>query len=92
MAEETGLDMGSLAEDLAIKDRREWAAITLRVPDTGNPEIDAMIRDARRADFAAAALTGRLASCGQAAMADVFGLADAMVGAWLKRREGGEDA
>lgn len=35
---------------------RVRAAITLRVPDSGIPEIDAMIREARRMDYAGQAL------------------------------------
>jgi len=35
--------------------KREYAAIHLCVPDSGNPELDAMIEKARRDRFAAAA-------------------------------------
>lgn len=41
--------------------KREYAAIHLCVPDSGNPELDAMINRARRDRFAAAALQGALA-------------------------------
>jgi hypothetical protein len=34
----------------------QYAAIKLRVPRSGDPEIDAMIRESRRADFAEAAM------------------------------------
>lgn len=37
---------------------REHAAIALRVPDSGNDWLDAMIRTARRNDLAARALPG----------------------------------
>jgi hypothetical protein len=37
---------------------KEYAAIRLKVPRSGDPEIDAMIRESRRAEFAAAALAG----------------------------------
>ncbi len=37
---------------------REYAAIELRVPDSGIPEIDKMIRAAREMDFAAKAMQG----------------------------------
>lgn len=37
---------------------REHAAISLRVPDSGDPELDAMIRKARRWDMATAAMQG----------------------------------
>jgi hypothetical protein len=34
----------------------QYAAIKLRVPRSGDPEIDAMIRESRRADFAGQAM------------------------------------
>lgn len=37
---------------------RQHAAITLRVPMSGDPELDAMIREARRLDMATAAMQG----------------------------------
>jgi len=37
---------------------QEYAAIQLRVPQSGATWLDYMIREARRMDFAAAALTG----------------------------------
>jgi hypothetical protein len=40
---------------------RELAAIQLRVPDSGDEKIDAMIRQANRRDFAGQALAGLLA-------------------------------
>lgn len=40
---------------------RQHAAITLRVPMSGDPELDAMIREARRLDMATAAMQGMLA-------------------------------
>jgi hypothetical protein len=39
---------------------RQYAAIKLKVPRSGDPEIDAMIRDSRRDDFAKAAMAGIL--------------------------------
>jgi hypothetical protein len=36
--------------------KREYAAIHLRVPMSGNPELDAMIRDAVRRELAARAM------------------------------------
>jgi len=41
---------------------REHAAITLRVPDSGQEWLDDMIREARRWDAAQAAMQGILAS------------------------------
>lgn len=38
--------------------KREHAAITLRVPDSGDEQIDAMIRQANRRDAAVAAMQG----------------------------------
>jgi hypothetical protein len=40
----------------------QYAAIKLRVPRSGDPDIDAMIRESRRADFAGQALAGLLPS------------------------------
>jgi hypothetical protein len=40
---------------------RQYAAIKLRVPRSGDPGIDAMIRESRRAEFAEAAMQGMLA-------------------------------
>ena len=40
--------------------KREHAAILLRVPKSGDDEIDAMIREANRRDAAAAAMRGLL--------------------------------
>jgi hypothetical protein len=37
---------------------RQYAAIHLKVPRSGDPELDAMIRDSRRADFAGQVLAG----------------------------------
>lgn len=37
---------------------RQHAAITLRVPMSGDPELDAMIREARRLDMATEAMQG----------------------------------
>ena len=37
---------------------RQYAAIHLKVPRSGDPEIDAMIRESRKAEFAGQALAG----------------------------------
>lgn len=39
-----------------------YAAIHLRVPRSGNPELDQMIREARRLELAGVALAGMLAN------------------------------
>lgn len=41
--------------------KREHAAIALRVPESGDPDLDAMIRTAQRRDLAAMAMQGMLA-------------------------------
>ncbi len=41
---------------------REYAAIRLKVPDSGNPELDKMIRASLRNDLAAKAMQGFAAS------------------------------
>jgi hypothetical protein len=67
---------------------RQYAAIKLRVPWSGDPDIDAMIRESRRADFAEKAVIGILSglvdqtSEGYAIRA--FGVADAMLAEWEK--------
>jgi hypothetical protein len=38
----------------------QYAAIKLQVPRSGNPDLDAMIRESRRADFAEKALAGMM--------------------------------
>lgn len=38
--------------------KREYAAIHLRVPDSGDPELNAMIRTAQRNELAARAMQG----------------------------------
>ena len=42
--------------------KREHACIALRVPETGDPEIDALIRTAQRRDVAAMAMQGLLSN------------------------------
>lgn len=41
--------------------KREHACIALRVPETGDPELDALIREARRMDVTQAAIAQELA-------------------------------
>ena len=48
--------------DLSGLTKREHACIALRVPKTGDAELDALIRTAQRRDVAAMAMQGILAS------------------------------
>lgn len=69
---------------------REYAAIHLKQPHSGNPLLDEMIREARRDDFARAALTGILASgeweavSREGVITEAFALADLAlkIGEW----------
>jgi hypothetical protein len=62
---------------------RQYAAIRLRVPDSGIPELDAMIRESLRDWFAGQALAGftssRLADGQWAVAEEAYGIADAML-------------
>lgn len=64
---------------------RQHAAITLRVPMSGDQELDAMIREARRMDMATAAMHGLLSDgydIERAAFAQLcYANADALLGA-----------
>jgi hypothetical protein len=66
----------------------QYAAIKLRVPRSGDPELDAMIRESRRADFAEAALTGALRECHSPDSASkyAYAVADAMLAEWEKEK------
>jgi hypothetical protein len=71
---------------------RQYAAIKLKVPRSGDPDIDAMIRESRRADFAEKAL-GQLAASVtwenqydyKSAEKVAFRMADAMLAEWEKK-------
>lgn len=52
--------------------RREYAAIKLRVPLSGNAELDSMIRVSRRADLASQALVAMLGCSDTSGTADAF--------------------
>jgi hypothetical protein len=76
-----------------------YAAIHLKVPRSGDPEIDAMIRESRRADFAGKALEGKLAGILASSSWDsreirtgritkeAFDVADAMLAEWEKNEQ-----
>jgi hypothetical protein len=69
---------------------RQYAAIKLRVPRSGDPDIDAMIRERQRVDFAQASMMASIAAKLAADnLAKVsFMDADAMLAEWEKRNEG----
>jgi hypothetical protein len=80
-----------------------YAAIHLKVPQSGDPELDAMIRESRRADFAEAALAGITAKVyktkdynGSFIFEDIANearvMADAMLAEWEKEVIGDEKA
>jgi cobalamin biosynthesis Co2+ chelatase CbiK len=70
---------------------KQYAAIKLKVPRSGDPELDAMIRESRRADFAQAALIGLFVVDGyidgvvaQSVAGQAFKMADVMLAEWEK--------
>ena len=69
--------------DLSGLTKREHACIALRVPETGDPELDALIRTAQRRDVAAMAMQGyitRISGCDLGAVAfDSVMAADALL-------------
>jgi hypothetical protein len=65
---------------------KQYAAIKLRVPRSGAPEIDAMIRESRRADFMEKAMTGMMA-CGYVPQ-EARELSEAMLAEWEKGSKG----
>jgi len=54
----TGSDGGAITLGVPL---RSYAAIALRIPDSGDPILNVMIHDAQRRDIAAMALHGLLA-------------------------------
>jgi hypothetical protein len=79
---------------IGSREKKQYAAIHLKVPRSGDPEIDAMIRESVRRDFAekaVAAMPVMLAAENEGVIvlpkgvADVvFELADAMLAGWEK--------
>jgi hypothetical protein len=75
---------------------RRYAAIKLKVPRSGDPDIDAMIRESRRAGFAERAMGAKLAGILASSSWDsreirtgpivkkAFAYADAMLAEWEK--------
>jgi hypothetical protein len=85
---------GAPCADYACSDpgmtKYEYAAIHLKVPRSGDPGIDAMIRESRRAEFAGQIMAGMLAwektkvdPEGESEVA--FAFADAMLAEWKGR-------
>lgn len=68
---------------------REYAAIHLRVPMSGNPELDAMIRDAQRNELAARAMEGLVSQLNlyHVSVDEVAELSYRQADAMLKERE-----
>jgi len=75
-------DMYSLGMTL-----RQYAAIKLKVPDSGTDWLDDMIRKSLLDDFAAKAMQGMLACPGSIRVDDDANLAYKMADAMLKARE-----
>jgi hypothetical protein len=90
---------GTPCTDYALEDAgmtlKEYAAIHLKVPRSGDPELDAMIRESVRRDFMEKALTGiaaKVYNTGEYKPPHVWGdiadearlTADAMLAEWEK--------
>lgn len=76
--------------------KREYAAIHLKVPRSGNEELDTMIRESQRFELAKAATQGLVKSwsvpCGPCkAIDDMSRTASTMADAMLARMEEGEE-
>jgi hypothetical protein len=71
---------------------RQYAAIHLKVPRSGDPEIDGMIRENVRKDFAEKALVGEAymgyVSSPKDVAADCFKMACAVLAEWEKEAGG----
>jgi hypothetical protein len=69
---------------------KQYAAIRLKVPRSGDPEIDGMIRESRRMDFAKMGFDGDMRYLEEEAYR-AFKFADAMLAEWEKEAgNGGE--
>lgn len=73
---------------------RQYAAITLRVPNSGTDWLDAMIRESLRDEFAGQAMRdvasrfGRLPDTKHKLASDCFAIADAMLAARKEAADG----
>jgi len=69
--------------------KREYAAIHLRVPQSGNHELDAMIREAQRNELAARAMEGLVSQLNlyHVSVDEVAELSYRQADAMLKERE-----
>ena len=69
--------------------KREYAAIHLRVPQSGNEELDAMIREAQRNELAARAMQGLVSQLNlyHVSVDEVAELSYRQADAMLKERE-----
>jgi hypothetical protein len=67
---------------------KQYAAIRLKVPCSGDPELDAAIRQSRRAEFAKAALAGNVFGSSvhdcQGVAEECFDVANYMLAEWEK--------
>jgi hypothetical protein len=67
---------------------KQCAAIRLKVPCSGDPELDAAIRQSRRAEFAKAALAGNVFGSSvhdcQGVAEECFDVANYMLAEWEK--------
>jgi hypothetical protein len=70
---------------------RQYAAIKLRVPMSGDAELDAMILESRRLDYAGQALTGMLVNGGAGSWDHDAQNAYTAANAMLAAPKGGED-
>jgi hypothetical protein len=81
----TGMDYGSSDYGMTLP---QYAAIKLRVPRSGDPDLDAMIRESRRADFAGQIMAGTVdwmdSSVDRNSAKYAFSAADAMLAEWEK--------
>lgn len=68
--EQRALGVDGFVEELPGLTKREYAAIHLRVPDSGSQWLDEMIEKARRTEFAGRALAGLLSNSAAAVPAE----------------------
>jgi hypothetical protein len=94
MKDHDNFGLENILQDMTAK---QYASIHLKVPRSGDKELDDMIRESRRAEFAKAALTGlmltdKVVACGPDTLAAEAGkIGAAMLAEWEKEVEHGED-